>query len=165
MKTLHDRIIDLRNKGYPKDKAIDYAYANAQYSEYDRRNRMDKRIQNMLVTGNAIFYTFTISEEYNKEELHDQIEKDCIKCCRKYLRLFIGNRDHGDDDQYTQRIHWHVIGVPKDIPLKQEYWKYGNLDWQRSYNLKNKKIRNYIIKLSRHATKDTANRIFRSKEK
>lgn len=161
MKTLKDRIIDLRNKGYPYDTAVDLAYKNAMNIEYDRRMRLDRRIKAMIETENAIFYTLTFTDDSLKKYTDDQLYNKAKKWSQKHLRLYLGNRDEGSENG---RVHYHVIGVPMDKPPSHKTWQYGALNFIRSYNTNHKKIRNYILKLRQHAEKKTSSKLFKSQK-
>jgi len=161
MKSLTERVNCLIAKGYPKYRAIDKAYENINNSIYDSRMRLDKRIKAIIQSGNGIFYTLTINDDYNNEEDHDRIEKKAKKWAKEHFNVYLGNRDYGEKNN---RIHWHIVAIGKEELPTQESWKYGNLNWVRIYNEKHKKIRNYMIKMSRHAMKDSASHLFRSQK-
>jgi len=161
MKTWRERVDDLLKKGISYDNARDRALENYENSIYDMRCRIDKRIKTIIESGNGIFYTLTISENYNNPEDYDRIEKKAKKWAKDHFDVFLGNRDYGEQ---SNRIHWHICAIGKEELPKQDSWKYGNVNWIRFYNEKHKKIRNYLIKMSRHATKSTASHLFRSQK-
>jgi hypothetical protein len=164
MKTLKDRIHDLRNKGYPQHLAIDYAYANAQDDYYDKRSRIYKRCKAILERPHCKFVLLTISEDWNDIEYHDKIERAAKQWAKKYMTHYIGNRDYGEDESKTERIHWHILGNTRDLRIADS-WKYGWIKFKYIYDPNEKRLGRYIIKLTNHALKGSASHIFRSKEK
>jgi hypothetical protein len=162
MKTIRDRITDLEKKGYNHDFAIDRAYENAQNSLYDSRVRLDYRIKKMIETGEAVFFTLTLDTSCDLER-ESYYRNEAIEWSREHLRLFLGNVDYGSK---KGRLHFHVIGVPKDQKSYARTWVHGASSFKRvRFNSSPKALRKYITKLVAHSLKDTASSIFRSKKK
>lgn len=135
------------------------AFISIKNLEYQKRMRLDKRIEYILLSGNAYWFTLTFTDEYLEICSIETLTRYAKEWSRKYLSIYLGNQDYGS---LNGRFHIHVLGVPKIKFVRS--WIYGNMDFVKTYNQHFKKIRNYIIKFNRHANKDTACKIFRSKE-
>jgi len=150
-----------------KKKISDYdalweAFYSISNQKYHKHSRIHKRIKAMFERENLVFYTLTLTDETLCNCSLEYLKRMAQEWCSKYLSHYVGNLDFGVDERYTQRPHFHVIGNYKIKP-SFDSWKYGNLDFERTYNNNYKGISHYIIKLSRHATKEATSMLFRSK--
>ena len=153
----------LQRKKITQYDALWEAFYSLTNLKYKRNSRIYKRVKNIIESENAIFYTLTIKDEYLNKTSIETLRRYAKKWCSKYLSSYLGNVDYGDEEKYTGRAHFHIIGNYKIKP-NHESWKYGNMDFQRVHTPNSKAISHYIIKLSEHAVKDKTSMIWRSKK-
>lgn len=158
MKTIRAKMEEYIARGVPKDEALDKAYGLFMVLEYQKRIRLDKRIESYIRSGRGYFFTLTYTNEFIERYSEERLLKFAKNWCTKYLESYIGNIDYGKENG---RFHVHVVGIPKrEFALT---WWCGSMDFVKIYNDKHKAIRNYILKLVNHAVKGTTSKIFRSK--
>lgn len=161
MITLHEKSIKYLEK-YPKldwDSALWKAFESNQNLIYQKNTRLNQRVKNIVENENAVFYTLTISNDHiDKKET--TLRRYAIKWCKDHLVRYVGNSDYGKE---KGRLHFHVIGNYNELP-SNETWKYGAINFKR-VNTNYKALVRYINKLTNHALKNTAHKIWRSKEK
>ena len=145
------------------DIAVWKAFDSNQNLIYKKNTRLNKRVENIVTNENAVFYTLTLTDKALNTITLDHLQREAQAWARKNLIRFVGNLDYGDELEHTGRPHFHIIGNYKDKPT-YDTWPYGAINFKRVYNPDHKRIKNYILKLSLHATKKTACKIFKSKE-
>lgn len=156
--TIKERMDKYISQGLDKDEALDKSYNTYKTLEYQKRIRLDKRIENIVKSNEGYFFTLTFNNQNIDKYSEDKLHKFAVLWCRKYLLEYVGNRDYGD---LNGRFHIHVVGIPKKEFANT--WRYGAINFEKIYNEKHKAIRNYILKIVNHAVKKSASKIFRSK--
>lgn len=144
----------LRNDLYPLFKeALKINKAN-----YERTNRLKKRVSNMLLSGECLFLTLTFTDE----TLNNTSADTRRQYVRKYLKScncqYVANIDFG---KQNHREHYHALVNVKAIDF--DSWHcYGAIlaERVRNRNIEKDKTRlsKYICKLSNHAIKETTQR-------
>ena len=160
--TLQERASKIGERFHvPHDDAIWLAYYRVQNMEYQRNARLNKRIELICYRENAVFITLTIKDSYLESLSFETLQRYAQEWARKNLHWFVGNADYGDENG---RLHFHLVGNYKEL-LASSSWKYGAVNFQRITQKNPRRLRLYILKLRNHAIKETASKIFRSKEK
>lgn len=158
MKTIRAKMNEYIARGIKSEEALEKAYSNYKSLEYQKRMRLDKRIESYVRSNEGYFFTLTFKDEFIEKYSEDQLQKFAINWARKHLSSYVGNRDYGD---LKGRFHIHIVGIPKKEFVNT--WWCGALNFEKIYNEKHKAIRNYILKIVNHAVKQSASKIFRSK--
>jgi len=155
------KIVSEKNVSW--DVAVWDAFDRNQNLIYQKNTRLNKRVESIITKENAVFYTLTLNEKSLNNISLEHLEREAKKWARKYLDRYLGNLDYGDEVEHTGRPHFHIVGNYK---IKPEHvsWPYGAINFKRVYNENFKRIKNYILKLSLHATKKTACKIFKSQK-
>lgn len=137
-----------------------YIYKDIKRAERVKKNRLNKRILNMLKNNNnCLFITFT----FNNRVLKSTNQLTRFRYVKRYLNdmanEYILNIDYGKENK---REHYHAIATPKyKIFLYNAYSKkYGYCHGETIGNLKrfaniNKSIQDIANRLTEHSTKDT----------
>ena len=127
-------------------------------SEYQRINRLKKRITNMLKNNNnCYFLTFTFRNHVIESK--NQLKR--LRYVKQYLSDFaneyILNIDYG---KITKREHYHAIATPKYKIFLCDAYKLGNLEYKKIhengyYKAINKNNDAIAKRFLNHATKET----------
>ena len=152
-KTLNER---LESNPYQIQKAVN----NTIKSEHRFRSRIKKRVETIITSGHAYFFTFTLND--NALNMTERYHIKKIKATLSQATLYLINNDYGDK---TQRLHYHAL-----VSFNHEYDTTFNDKYQLGFiNIRNitelnpKAIYEYIMKLSNHTTKKSVAKIWRSK--
>lgn len=154
-KGLKDRI----HNGQEISKAIN----NTKECEKKAHYNMLKRVQAILETSQAYFITFTINNDNYNHQMQTYRRK--IKEALAPASAWVANEDYG---KTNGRLHFHALvgfGFQIDYSIITDIYKYGAINFQPIYTKNAEAIRNYMLKLTLHATKETANNIFYSRTK
>lgn len=154
-KGLKDRI----NEGQEVSRAIN----NTHNSVRDGYKTMLKRVQAALQTSNAYFITFTINDSNYNLSMDTYRRK--IKEALAPASTWVANEDYG---KTNGRLHFHALvgfGFQLDYSMITDIYKYGAINFEPIRTKNAEAIRNYMLKLTLHATKETANSIFYSRTK
>jgi len=131
------------------------AFLNADTSLKMRNYRLTKRVKITLQQPQSYFVTFTIDNKHIglKRETFRRKVKETL---RSIASLYIANDDYGSKNN---RYHLHaLVGSLSKIDYTTAYntWQYGTIDFQPITTKEALRIKNYITKLTLHATKETA---------
>ena len=155
MKTLNDRV----KEGQQLQQAIN----NLNKSYYRRQSRLKKRLEQMLEQEHTYFITFTIAPKNYGLKYNTYLRK--IKEALITASDWILNSDYGDTNG---RLHFHCVASFKaqlDYTILNNIYKYGAIDIMTIYNKNEKAIREYLNKTLNHALKQTAGKIYYSRQK
>lgn len=126
-----------------------------------RRNRLEKRVRDMIFSNKAIFLTLTFNDRFLGRDTSPETRRRYI---RRFLREqcsdYVANIDFGVDDRFTQREHYHALVIPKndkiDFSSYREFFNDSSINAKRVRD--NEKsvigVANYVNKLTNHALKD-----------
>lgn len=155
MKTLNDRV----KEGQQLQQAIN----NLNKSYYRRQSRLKKRLEQMLEQEHTYFITFTIAPKNEGLKHNTYLRK--IKEALKTASAWVLNSDYGS---INNRLHFHCVATFKaqlDYTILNNIYKYGAIDIMTIYNKNEKAIREYLNKTLNHALKQTAGKIYYSRQK
>lgn len=127
-------------------------YQKEMHNKNMRYKRMYKRIEFYFKKYKYLYFcTLTFDNEHIKKESY--YFKQYKRIISKTNYQYIINKDIGE----KERIHYHMI-LANNEPIKKTNlgWKYGFTDLKKIKNEDNGKITKYILKLNRHAFKDSA---------
>lgn len=122
-------------------------------ASYHRTKRLKERIKSMITSGSCIFLTLTFRDDVLKSTSEDTRKQYVRKALKMMSENYIANIDYG---KKNEREHYHAIVLADKV--LQDYWKYGNLDYERvraDEDTSPVKIAKYIAKLTNHAIKET----------
>lgn len=147
-----------QSKHFKMYKKEDYKYKNIDRAQAIKRQRLNKRIYQLITNNNCLFLTFTFSDE----TLKNTNEKTRLRYIKKFLNEqaneYILNCDYG---KTTEREHYHAIVNPivKDMVYYRAY-KLGKINGRRINKLKrftknNKTLKEIAQDLTEHATKNS----------
>ena len=132
------------------------------HASYQRRNRLEKRISQMLSSSTCIFVTLTFKNEVLDNTTQETRKKYVIRALKKMSDSYVANIDFGTKNQ---REHYHAIVVSESV--NRDYWKdYGAINFLKIEQTSDSvKLAKYIVKLTNHAMKETVqqNRVIYSK--
>ncbi|MEM4395820.1 MAG: hypothetical protein QXW48_04495 [Thermoplasmata archaeon] len=161
IKTILERYNELvkKYKNTPKESLLELAFIRAKRQQYKYMSRIYKHVEKILNNENAYFVTLTYSEKY----INQGCQENAKKWAKKYMSHYIGNDDYGSQGG---RYHHHIFGNLLDNKMDLvKSWKYGSINVRKRYDYNNKAIGKYIQRLKNHAVKDSAVKVFRSREK
>ena len=145
-KTIDDRVYE--------GQSIEQAFNNYDNSKWMRSYRLTKRVKIICSFDHVYFITFTIDEKHYGYKRSTYRRK--VKKILSDLGLYVANDDYG---KMAGRYHLHAIlggfgllNYNKIIAL----WQYGNVDFEPITQKEPLRLKNYIIKLTLHAEKETA---------
>ena len=132
-------------------------------SNYQRKNRLRKRISTQLQASEIKSYFLTLTFK------NEVIASTSAETRRKYVRRFlkrvasdyVANIDFGVDPRYTEREHYHaVVNSPSKIDLSwwQQHCGFAFAEKIRYDVASEQRLSKYITKLSNHAVKESATR-------
>lgn len=146
-----------------ENQEIKRAIYNTKNSEWKNHKRMLKRVKTILEYEHSYFFTFTIAPK--NYDLKIDTYKRKIKEALAGASQWVANIDYGKDNG---RLHFHaLVGFDFQVDYTKllEIYNYGAIKI-RDIQVKNAEaLRNYMIKLTLHAEKDTANEIFYSRKR
>lgn len=155
-KNIHDRL----ENGQPIYKAI----VNLKNANKMATHNMLKRVKSILNDNPfCYFITFTINDD--NYGLSKSTYRRKIKEALSMASVWVANEDFG---KLNGRLHFHALvgfGFQLDYNMITSIYKYGNINFKPIYTHNAEAIRNYMLKLTLHASKDTANDIFYSRIK
>lgn len=154
-KGIKDRI----NNGQEITKAIHNIKECDKKSYYN----MLKRVQKILDIQYVYFITFTINDSNYNLSMDTYRRK--IKEALAPASTWVANEDYG---KTNGRLHFHALvgfGFQLDYNTITDIYKYGAVNFKPIHTKNAEAIRNYMLKLTLHATKETANSIFYSRQK
>lgn len=161
IKTILERYNDLlkKNPYATKEGLLELAFIRAKRQRYKYMSRIYKHIEKICDNENAYFVTLTYSDKY----INQGCQENAKKWAKKYMSHYIGNDDYGSKGG---RYHHHIFGNLLDNKMDLvKSWKYGSINVKKMYNVNTKAIGKYIERLKNHAVKDSAAKVFRSREK
>lgn len=133
--------------------------------ECDKKSyyNMLKRVQSILECPYSYFITFTINNENYNLQIDTYRRK--IKEALAPASQWVANEDYGYDNG---RLHFHaLVGFSSQIDYNMilSIYQYGAVNIKPIHTKNAEAIRNYMLKLTLHALKETANSIFYSRQK
>jgi len=154
-KGLKDRIIEGQH--------IEKAGNNTRYSNYCIYRNMRKRVSNILSHKHSYFITFTIKDD--SLGLQRDTYRRKIKEALGTASEWVANEDYG---KINGRLHFHAfVGYDYDLDYTTitDIYKFGAVNFRKTYDINDEAISKYLLKLTLHALKETANFIFYSRKK
>lgn len=154
-KTLQQRI----NEGQNISKAIH----NTNRSYYNRQTRLNNRIKAILNQEHSYFITFTISPEKEHIKYNTIVRK--IKEALGGASLFVFNADYG---KLGGRLHFHSLAsfdYQLDYTTLNNIYKYGAINFKPIIVKNETALKEYIQKQQLHIEKQTASKIYFSRNK
>ncbi len=157
--TMRKTLIDRLDEGQDLEKAA----KNLLQSAKKWRARVKRKTEQILEYEDKYFVTFTFNDKglETTQQMH-------LKKIRKALAeasLWILNEDFGTQ---TGRLHYHAL-VSYDQQLNYNdlisLWPYGSVNIIPIHTPNAKSLRLYLMKLSQHATKGSAKKIWFSRIK
>lgn len=98
---------------------------------YERRKRCRKRIIRYQMSNKAVFGTLTINNDMLEKISEQSFRKYVQRYMKEYFVSYIANVDFGSENE---RIHYHVVGVPKnswyEITEKKKVFNDHKQKWQ-----------------------------------
>jgi len=151
---------DRRIEGQDINKAVKNTYR----SNRETRKVMLSRVKDIVSCNHSYFITFTIEPKQYGYKIDTYIRK--IKEALRQASIWVANVDYGKDNG---RLHFHALAgfvfqLDYNIDLKNVY-KFGNIHILKTYDANDDAMRNYILKYTLHAKKDTANTLYYSRKK
>lgn len=121
-----------------------------------KRNKVREKVGEIVLSGQAIFLTLTFKDSVLASTSAETRRRYVARFLKKHCLKYAANIDFGDPIKHTGREHYHAIVWAEKIPHKP-WAKYGNIDFKRIRNqdLDLTRTSKYIVKLSRHAMKET----------
>lgn len=141
-----------------KEYGDDWVIAkNLNKSRYNRIERISKKTWSYIQTGKAVFLTLTMTDKTLNSANEQTLRKYAARFLKSQCDFFLANEDHGQDEKYTERLHFHAIVVPKNDKVSLKEWrKYGQINAKRIRTSELDKLRTakYLAKLTYHAIKN-----------
>ena len=130
------------------------------FSNKNRAFRLSKRIEKMILTGNALFLTLTFNDTFLSRSTSPITRRRYIaRFLKEQCVCYVANKDFGENDKYTKREHYHALVVPKSEKIDFKPYKDAfdnssiNFKRVRKCEASTKSVSLYINKLTRHSLK------------
>lgn len=157
----------MQRKGF-KDRlkegqGISKSASNTIHSDKMIRRNMMRRIANILECNHSYFITFTIKDDFYHLNMETYRRK--IKEALGTASEWVANEDYG---KTNGRLHFHAfVGYDYELDYTTllDIYKYGAINFKPTYDKNDEAISLYLLKLTLHASKETANKIFYSRQK
>lgn len=120
-------------------------------SEYKKAKRVQKKINDLVISKNAIFLTLTFNDKVLSSTSFQTRRKYVARFLKSNCERYVANVDFGSKNG---REHYHAV-VDTDINLA--YWhRYGAINAERVRNTNDdvKRVSKYVAKLTNHALKN-----------
>lgn len=124
-------------------------------SRYKRVQRIKKKVEEIVLSGSAIFVTLTFTDIVLKATSEETRKKYIKRYLKENSLIYVANKDFGATNG---REHYHAI-VSSPTKLDLSRWSnYGaiNVKRVRSSTKDLVKVSKYVGKLTNHAIKETA---------
>lgn len=156
-KTLSKRL----NEGQKLQQAI----TNHMRSDWNRTARLNKRVQEILEQPIAYFITFTLNNEHI--DLKDTTIRKKIALTLRHAKAttYLYNRDYGKNNN---RLHYHALAgfnLQLDYNIINSIYTYGAINIKQIHIKNEEALKRYITKQQLHASKQTASKIYYSRER
>lgn len=143
---------------YGKDVAR--VTANINNSKRKKYKRCRHRIEQMVLDGNAWFVTLTFSDKTLERTSKDTRRQYVRRNLQKHFEIYVANIDYGS---INEREHYHALIYCQHDPTSEikAFWdKYGfsKVEQVRTTEDDAKRTIKYVVKLTRHALKETTQR-------
>lgn len=118
------------------------------HARYKRKQRIQQKIESMVLSGSALFITLT----FNNQVLNDTNEatrrRYVARWCKANSPFYVANIDYGDENN---REHYHAVLMAGNYSK----WLYGfsKIKIVRSKSKDLSKVSKYVSKLTNHAIK------------
>lgn len=124
-------------------------------ASYKRVNRLKRRIERYLKSGQCIWLTLTFNPETLAKTSEETRRRYVARFLKTQSKHYIANIDYGDT---TEREHYHAVVLCDFVDM--DAWKYGFAYTERIKNhiKTSTKISKYVSKLCNHAIKETTKR-------
>lgn len=130
-----------------------YAINNAKYK---RVQRIKQRVNDIVMSGSAIFVTLTFTDSVFSSTNEETRKKYVKRYLKENSSIYVANKDFGAN---KGREHYHAIVSTLSNSINLSPWhQYGAINVQRVRSKSNDliKVSKYVAKLSNHAIKETA---------
>lgn len=124
-------------------------------SKYKRVQRIKKRVEEIVLSGSAIFVTLTFTDSVLDSTTVETRKKYVKRYLKSNCSIYVANKDFGATNG---REHYHaIVNSPTKLDLSQ-WFQYGAINVQkvRQSNKDLTKVSKYVAKLTNHAIKETA---------
>ena len=133
-----------------------YQYKNKSQALKKAKQRLYKRVYNLIQNYNCLFLTFTFSNKTLSKTNQETRKRYIKRFLNQYAERYILNIDYGEQNQ---REHYHALMIPKyKIVLFDDYLKYGYINGFKIAELrqyKNKSTEQKADLYTNHAIKST----------
>ena len=128
-------------------------------SQYRKYVRARKHIQDLVLSGNAIFITLTFTNDVLEKTSADTRRRYVARYLKSQSDFYVANIDYSPG---KQREHYHaVVGKRCDM----DAWRFGFVwcEKVRAFDWCSNKVARYIAKLTSHAFKVDCSRLIYSR--
>ena len=133
---------------------------NINDSKYKKYKRCYKRIEQMVLEGNAWFVTLTFSDKTLDSTSHSTRRQYVRRNLQQHFEIYVANVDYGTKNE---REHYHALIRCEHNPTNEikAFWdKYGfsKIEHVGTTEDDAKRTIKYVVKLTRHALKKTTSK-------
>jgi len=118
------------------------------HARYKRKQRIQDKIESIVLNGHGIFMTLTFTDEILDSTSEHTRRRYVARWCKENSSFYVANVDYGDK---TNREHYHAVLEQGNFTP----WKYGHISRKlvRSKSKDLTKVSKYVSKLTNHAIK------------
>jgi hypothetical protein len=124
-------------------------------SRYHRIKKVKEKINEVVITGHAVFITLTFTNEILSSTSEITRRRYVARFLKDTCDFFVANQDFGED---FGREHYHAVVSPKNDNLDLSKWVYGFSSQEKVRCTSDDvgAISRYVTKLTYHAVKNSA---------
>lgn len=128
-------------------------------SKYRKYARAREHINDLVLSGSAIFITLTFTDEVLSKTSANTRRKYVARFLKEQSPFYVANIDYSPS---KQREHYHAVVCNR---VDMSAWRYGYVwvEQVRAHDFSVKRVAKYVAKLTSHAFKVNASRLIYSR--
>lgn len=136
--------------GYPAFKCAVSMLINKR----KKKARVKSKVQNIVEAGECLFLTLTFTDEVLNSTSEETRRRYVSRFLKSQCNTYVANIDYGSR---KEREHYHALVYAPSVDYSK-WHKYGAIKGERVRTGENdlERVVKYVLKLSRHAIKETA---------
>lgn len=118
-----------------------------------KKNRVKDKVRNIVEAGRCIFLTLTFTDDVLASTSEQTRRRYVSRFLKSQCECYVANIDFGSKNG---REHYHALVYADKVDYSK--WKYGAINGERVRTSDNalERVSRYVVKLARHAIKETA---------
>lgn len=156
----NDSLIDDFIERYGYD--VFYRCVELNRNQYKKRKRVTDKTKSIILHGECLFLTLTFNDATLANTSPQTRRRYVARWLKSVSDTYVANIDFGDPIKHTGREHYHALIFGKHIDYTG-WHKYGAIKGERVRTSEDdvKRTAKYVVKLARHAQKESAGKTVR----